>query len=247
MEQKEPRSLDILGIKPIGDAANKIVGATLDAASAFLSRICLPAAEEFGLLLRDKVNNWRTRNLVSVLEKAEEKLRSSQASNESHANPRLLFQTLEQASWVDDQSVQEMWAGLLSSSCTVDGKDESNLIFINILSQLTSTEVVILKNACEKAQKVITQGGWIAAEDLLLTLDELKQLTGITDLQHLDRELDHMRSLELINLGFDPESTTADLTPTSLALHLYVRSQGSRKSPIEFFNLEVTPHSGPAT
>jgi hypothetical protein len=244
MSDKESSSLDIFGIKPIGDAANKIVGATLEAASAFLSRICLPAAEEFGLLLRDRVHHWRTRNLVAVLQKAEKKLTASHASKELHANPRILSRTLEEASWIDDESVQEMWSGLLASSCTPDGKDESNLFFISLLSQLTSSEVKILKLACENTTKFKNSVGLVGANDYSLTLDELKSLTGISDIQRLDRELDHMRSLGLLaefTAGFRFESTVADLTPSSLALHLYIRSQGINKSPVEFFNLEINP------
>jgi hypothetical protein len=51
---QENKSLDILGIKPIGNAIESLTDGFVSGASAFLSRICLPAAEEFGLLLRDR-------------------------------------------------------------------------------------------------------------------------------------------------------------------------------------------------
>ena len=42
----DDKSLDILGIKPVADSVNRLTRAAVDGASAFLSRICLPAAEE---------------------------------------------------------------------------------------------------------------------------------------------------------------------------------------------------------
>jgi hypothetical protein len=48
------------------------------------------------------------------------------------AHPRVLHEIIENASWVDDEEVQAMWAGLLASSCTEDGKDDKNLIYIYI-------------------------------------------------------------------------------------------------------------------
>jgi len=68
---EENKSLDILGIKPIGNSIEKVTSKTMDGASLFLSRICLPAAEEFGFLLQDKVKNWRATNTQEILEKAE--------------------------------------------------------------------------------------------------------------------------------------------------------------------------------
>ena len=42
----------------------------LDGAAAFLSRVCLPAAEEFGRALRDRISAWRAKNAAQVLNKA---------------------------------------------------------------------------------------------------------------------------------------------------------------------------------
>jgi hypothetical protein len=65
------RSLDILGAKPIADAALVVTKGSVDGAGAFLSRICLPVAEEFGLLLKDKVGHWRANNAAKIANKAE--------------------------------------------------------------------------------------------------------------------------------------------------------------------------------
>ena len=111
-EKDESKSLDILGIKPVGDAISKLTTALVDGSAAFLSRICLPASEEFGLLLRDKVSSWRAANLVAMLENAEKKVADNNLDG-LHAHPRIVSSILEEGSWIDDVVVQDMWAGLL--------------------------------------------------------------------------------------------------------------------------------------
>lgn len=235
MSEERSASLDLVGLKPVAESVKAVVDGSLSAAGAFLGRICLPAAEEFGLLLRDKVGAWRAANAIRIAEKAQRKVESRE-SLDTHASPRLVMKVLEEGSWASDDDVQEMWSGLLASSCTAKGDDDSNLLFMNLLSQLTVPEARILKHSCETAKKFVTDAGWITATELYATLDELRQITGVDDFHRLDRELDHLRSLDLLPQGgFEPHSTRARIAPSALALHLYVRSQGYVGSPVEFF------------
>lgn len=71
MTDDKPKSFDIFGIRPLAEAINTLTKGAVDGAGAFLSRICLPAAEEFGLMLRDKVSSWRAKNAVAIIQKAE--------------------------------------------------------------------------------------------------------------------------------------------------------------------------------
>jgi len=240
MSDKESKSLDILGIKPISDAVSLATKAAVDGASAFLGKICLPAAEELGELFRDKVRVWRANNFVKIISEAEAKYNKYQAISGAHAHPRLVAATLEHGSWSDDKVLQEMWGGLLTSSCSEDGRDESNLIFINLLSQLTSLQVRILNYACDKANKVVTTEGLIlpARGGLFVDVPKLKEIAGTDDIHRLDREMDHLRGLELIKMGFSERTPTADIIPTALAFYLYVRCQGFTGSPAEFFGLK---------
>jgi len=146
MSEKE--SLDIIGIQPIGKAVEKATCATVDGIAAVLSRICLPAAEEYGLWFRDRVHHWRTQNLAVIVQATERKLSESGAAPGVHAHPRLVGTILSEGSWIDDSEVQEMWAGLLSSSCSESGDDDSNLLFVNLLSGMTKMQAKILRYAC---------------------------------------------------------------------------------------------------
>jgi hypothetical protein len=237
MTDPDSKSLDVLGLKPVSDSINRVTRAAVDGASAFLSRICLPAAEELGLLFRDKVANWRARNAVAIVEAAREKLDSLDASDRSLAHPRIVGEIIDSGSWADSDDTQEMWAGLLASSCTSDGRDDSNLIFANLLKQITSLEAKVLRYSCETSTKTVTSAGWLTAEDLKVSEQELVEITGESDLHRIDRELDHLRSLELIDGGFNTDSRVADITPTALALQLYMRCKGHRGDPLVYYEL----------
>jgi hypothetical protein len=158
-----------------------------------------------------------------------------------HAHPRVVGAVIEHGSWADEDAVQSMWAGLLASACTEDGSDQNNLLFINILSQLTPSEVRLLNHACEHAKKTRSQAGWIVVEEMLFVpLAQLMEISRQSDVHRLDLELDHLRELGVLRLdaGFNPNSTNANLTPSPLGLQLYVRCQGFVGSALEFFGLE---------
>ncbi len=232
----ENSSVDLLGIKPIADSVNTVTKGTVDGASAFLGRICLPAAEEFGLLLKDKVSSWRAKNAVKIANKAQHLLEGQFQDLVVSAHPRIIYSTLENGSWAEDDFMQNLWAGLLASSCTPDGKDESNLILIGILSQLTSNQANIINHICENAKVYQSESGYITCERLIMKVDDVINIAGITDLHQLDRELDHMRSLQLVDGGLILDrDNEAYLTPHSLCLQLYARAKGFVGSPIEFY------------
>lgn len=234
----EDKSLDILGIKPIGNSIESVTTGVVAGASSFLSRICLPAAEEFGLLLRDRVGLWRANNAAAIASRAE-KLLGASAEQPLHAHPRIVANVIELGSWSDSEEVQEMWAGLLASACTPDGRDDSNLMFLDLLAKLTVSQARLFDFICSNCKKTVAPAGWILSKDFSLSLDDLKRITGLTDFHRIDLELDHFRSLGLLNDmqgGFNPYSTQADVAPSALALQMFVRCRGSAADPIAYYD-----------
>src|SRR2546425_1560401 len=179
MSDKESKSIDVLGMKPVADAVSHVTKAAVDGASAFLSRICLPAAEELGLLLQDKVRTWRAKNATAVVVEAQARYEKYQAGHNARAHPRLVSLVVEHSSWTDDRTLQQMWGGLLASSCSPDGSDESNLIFVNLLSQLTGLEVRVLSYACSNTSKSASPEGLINPQrDIYVDLPTLQTIAG---------------------------------------------------------------------
>jgi hypothetical protein len=234
----------------LGSAVNTVAKGTVDGAAAFLSRICLPAAEEFGLLLRDKVRDYRARNMTKITKEAEEILKQFE-NTDIHAHPRLVSQIMEHGSWADDDAIQKKWAGLLISSCDNTGEDDSNLIFIDLLSQLSTVQVKILDHACQHANKIVYSADVLSCNQYKLNSEQIITISGVEDVHRIHRELAHLRTLGLLvdgqiaELFYKPEVEgvkarpityiEALVTPSDLAFHLYTRSKGFNGSPVEYF------------
>jgi hypothetical protein len=234
------KSVDLLGIKPVSEAINTVTKATTEGAGAFLSRICLPAAEEFGFLLRDKVSAWRAKNALTLTKRAEEMLDALSNSTQRHAHPRIVGAIIEKGSWNDENDISSMWAGLLATSCTESGRSEENLIYVNLLGQLTASQTRILNFACSEAIKCKTGTGLIFSQDFIVTLEQIVAASGTTDIHVLDLEIDNLRELGLLNMdsGLDTYSNQNNtLTPSAVGLQLFVRCQGFIGSPIEYFKV----------
>ena len=229
---------DLLGIKGLSDSVHIVTKGTVDGVGALLGRICLPAAEELGLYFKDKVSAWRSENATAIAREAEKILLAAGAKSSVHAHPKIVGKIFELGSWEDDADVQRMWAGLLASACTEDGRDQRNLIFISLLSQMSPYQVQLLEVACKKSSKYISKEGLVYCVLYQVPLDEITRFLK-NDLHDADVQLDHMRELGVIvsEGGFSVNDSLANITPSPLGLHLYVRCQGFERSPVEYFNI----------
>ena len=91
-------------------------------------------------MLRDQVSAWRARNAVRMLSNANSIFLSNSPSPTDRLSPRLAHVAIDEASWMDEDQVQAMWAGLLASSTSADGRSDENLLFMNLLKQLSSSK-----------------------------------------------------------------------------------------------------------
>ena len=236
---------DLIGIKGLSDSVRIATEGLRDGAEAFLSRLCLPGAEELGLALRDRISAWRARNALQMLNAAHEIYHASPHREEDdRLSPRLVHVAIEEASWIEDAQVRSMWAGLLAASTVRGTYSDENLLFMNLLKQLTVLQVQILEFAVERTPKRVTSDGLVVPNPIAeLPISELLNRFDVRDVQRLDRELDHLRELGLVgdgnSGGINTISGGVQLTASPLAMHLYVRGHGSRLSPAAYWNLEL--------
>lgn len=223
--------------KLIAESAKNITDIAKDA-SQFLKLISFPAAEELGYFLRDKIQFWRIDNIVKIVNGSKNILQSNGSIDHLTAPPRIVIKIMEEGSLIDNEKVQEMWAGLLASSCTVDGKDESNLIYVDLLSKLTSSEVALLNHLCYHAKKGVSHNGLIYVVFITLDLDILQTLSGFKEIYKINHEISHLKSLGLVQSVDSSDSSVfyAMLKPTSLCLNMYVKCKGSSVSPVEYWS-----------
>jgi hypothetical protein len=126
--------------KTIEEGTKQTVGKLVDGISSFFSSICMPAAEEFGLYLRDRVAIYRLTNLYKVILKSKKKIESRSKEIDHNISPKLIKCIVDEASWADDEIVQEMWAGLLSGAILSHEKKDESVIYTNQLKDLSVYE-----------------------------------------------------------------------------------------------------------
>ena len=96
-----------------------------EAGSTILAKVVYPVASEIGEYLKQRFGSWRSTNGRNLLEIADAKYEEHSVTGEERPPLRILHKALEDGSLTDDKTLQNMWAGLLASSCTDDGDDES--------------------------------------------------------------------------------------------------------------------------
>lgn len=242
---------DAFGIKPVGEAGLKVTEATVQGVSSFMKSVCKPGLEELGFLIKDKVRLWRLNNILKILEKAKGRMNFDGQDLNLVANPRVALSIIEGGSEVDSDDLQELWAGLFVSSCTPDGRDDSNMNFVDLLKRMSSVEARILAYGCIHCKKVLYPNKLIMAEDYTIPFELLTRITGVEDVYRLDSELDHMRSIELLphgNFGEDgggflasDEKLEANITPSPLALNLYYKTHATGISPVAYWGDRLVP------
>jgi hypothetical protein len=121
-------------------------------AEEFLRKISGPAGEELGLLLRDKMREYRGRNASRAVSRAQEMLTVT-GSNVREVPLRTLLPLLEGASAEDDSDLGELWAALLANAADAT-KGGIPPIFPAILQQLTPFDALALSRLSD----VLAQG-----------------------------------------------------------------------------------------
>ena len=245
---------DLFGIKPESETESEATKAAINGVSSFLRSVFKPGLEELGYLIKDEVRYWRLKNILSMLNLAKGKLNYDGKELNLTANARVGISIMEGCSEVDNEELQDLWAGLFATSCTPDGRDDSNMNFVDLLRRMSSVEAKILDYACRNCNKYIYPNQLIIAEEITVSFDTLVRIAGTDDRYRLDSELDHMRSIELLLQGnsfagsgggftASDNSLEANITPSSLALYLYYKTHSLGISPKVFWGDKLIPRN----
>jgi hypothetical protein len=201
-------------------------------AIAILSRIAPDASLEIGKLLHDELSNYRLEHAIDIALKAERYLEIKPNGEKMRASAKDVLRIVENGSWIEDPYIIQLWGGLLASACSTEQWDESNLAYIDLMGQLNFVHLRILAGACTKSMKVITGPDRITSRPLAYSASDLMRIAGSHDLIRIDRDLEHLADLGLIEprqkaTFFSPISD-AKITPTFKGLELYARCNGYR-------------------
>ncbi len=125
------------------DITSTAIEKGIDLAKDFLDKLIIPAVEETGLLLKDKVTLWRFKNQVSILNKAKDYCEKNNISPKT-ISLKLLCPLLDNASLEEEEELQDKWAILLSNLVDSDQNIE-NHVFPYILGQISTNEFLFLE------------------------------------------------------------------------------------------------------
>jgi Abortive infection alpha len=110
---------------------------TVNKAADLVHRLAGPVCDDIGAMISNSVKPYRAKNLVNTLRKTERILR--EAGLPANAVPtRLLFPIVEACSVEDNETLQDMWAGLLATAS--QETDSVSPSFAETLKQMTPDE-----------------------------------------------------------------------------------------------------------
>jgi hypothetical protein len=191
----------------------------------FLHRLCPSAAKDIIQSLSKELDDARTRSGIEIVLRAERLIAGQPDADGLHAHPQILKSILRHGSWSNDDLVLQLWAGLLASSCTAEGTDVSNHDFVELLVHVTETQARILAAACRKAKGSVSVVEGEPLGGIIITPEEMIQITGIYDRYRIATEASYLFNFGLIERAFDfttyiPQDSF-DITPTSRGLELF--------------------------
>jgi hypothetical protein len=206
----------------------------------FLCRLCQDGAHEPILLLGGELDQPRTEKAMEIAHGAEKLLDSEPDADKMRAHPHLVASILENGSWADDLTKQ-LWAGLLATSCSVEGTDQSNSSFVDLLVNVTHTQSRIFVAACTKALDLMSEIEYSPSTRIIFTPDQMIRLTGIYDVARIATDMAYLFNSGIIEKSFDFTSylpmDTFDITPAHLGMELYERCKGHCIKPDIPFDL----------
>jgi hypothetical protein len=203
-------------------------------ALGFLRRLCPWSADEVNHALLDRFSNKRVACAVEVALKAEDILQRHGHVAQPFIAADLLMRILEGGSWIEEDWIRRMWAGLLVSSCSADGQDRSNLPFIDLLARLTPIHLRILSFVCHRGVEALAAGQSEAVLDLYSTAEELMEAADSHSFPRIQQTIGQLSSVGLLADTARPsyvvmsDRSKTKTTPTPLGLKMYARCNGHR-------------------
>ena len=201
--------------------------ACLANAIAFLSRLSPEGAKKIALVVDAGWTKARVANVVQILLKTESLLPPDFSAGSIRVRARLVVKVLEFGSRADERWIQQLWAGLLVSSCIAPPTDDSDEVFADHFGKLTATHVRILKHACVRLGALVAESGADTAQPIICGREEIMEIAASRELVRIERDLDHLYGLGLLERRATTATTSthfaADITPSRLGRDLYAR------------------------
>ena len=203
-------------------------------ALGFLRRLCPGAAKQVEHAFHDRLSNKRMASAIEITLLAEDMLARGGEIDLACAHSETVMRVIEGGSWIEENWIRQLWAGMLVSSCSADGLDTSNHQFIDLLAKLTPLHLRILSFACGKAVEALAGGQ--AANDFYIncSAEELMEITDSHSFARIQQTVGHLASYGLLaeiqrsSYLTVTEKSKTRLSPTAMGLKMWARCNGQR-------------------
>jgi hypothetical protein len=201
-------------------------------ALGFLRRLCPWSATEVNHALLERLSNNRVTSAVEIALQAEDILLQSGQVAQPFVASEIVVRIIEGGSWIDEDWIRKMWAGLLVSSCSADGQDRSNLQFIDLLARLTPIHLRLFSFICRRAVEALAAGTSEAALDLYSSAAELMEAADSHSFPRIQQTIGQLASVGLLAETARPsyvdmsDRSKTRTNPTPLGLRMFARCNG---------------------
>ncbi len=204
----------------------------------FLNKVAGNAAVEVGGALYDWARVFRYKNLIRLQDKVEDIHAARKLQGRSiPIAPRLAIPLLQAASEEDEETLQDMWAGLIANATDPDRRLELRKIFTEILSSLEPLDAEILR--------YLAGQGWLMHRNVPgggITLAKM-----VTALRASEKSIQiSLQNLHRLGCVIDEFAATWDqIDTTSFGQRVTDSKTTFRPSPLAFSLLEACDPSAP--
>lgn len=203
-------------------------------ALGFLRRLCPGAAEQVEHAFHERLSNKRIASAIEITLLAEDALARGGQIELACAHSDTVMRIIEGGSWIEEDWIRRLWAGMLVSSCTADGLDTSNQQFIDLLAKLTPLHLRILSFACVKAAEALAAGQPAKEFSLNCSAEELMEIADSHSFARIQQTVGHLATYGLFGDIKRPsyltvtEKSKTRLSPTAMGLKMWARCNGQR-------------------
>jgi hypothetical protein len=193
----------------------------------FLCRLCQSGAEEAILLLGGHLDPARADCLFEIAFGAEELLSSQPHADKLRADPKLVAHILREGSWAHSVQQKQLWIGLFANSCKLEGWDDSNIAFADMLINITPSQATIFIEGCNRSIRDMAETCTQPRFRIVLAPREIVELTHMYDLTRIATDVAYLYNLSVIDRLYDftsyVETENFDITPSSVGIDLFRR------------------------
>ncbi|WP_145201458.1 hypothetical protein [Sphingobium sp. B2] len=218
--------IDVPALSTLADTTDRLLEAGTKGLGSFLSSLCQPGANEMGLLIQDKIRGWRAQNFAKYEPKVARMIEALNIENPRLA-PRLLTLAVESASQIEDDDIQNVWAGLLAGSSRSEESAKKSLLFMQILESLSPECVRIIAMSMTPPRCInLSENRGVAFYGNKYALEMVLAQSGCSNPTDLGDVISRLVGLGLLNVASGISEDVCSLVPQPLGANLVARAEG---------------------